>query len=99
MLRLKIMLLIELEKDVLSNMLVPDSSVEYLNQYVYLANPIHCPNAGSMLVQRLRRWPNIDQTLGQSLVFVEYVYYSHLLIWVDYICLTPSCVWAHHLGS
>ena len=29
----------------------------------------HCPDDGSMLVQRLRRWPNIDPSLGQCLPF------------------------------
>ena len=27
------------------------------------------PNVGSMLVHRLRRWPNIVPTLGESLMF------------------------------
>ena len=29
----------------------------------------HTPIAGSMLVQRLRRWPNIDTVLGGCLMF------------------------------
>ena len=28
------------------------------------------PNAGSMLNQRLRRWPNIEPTLGQCIMFL-----------------------------
>ena len=31
--------------------------------------PEHCPNAGSILVHRPRRWPNIEPTMGQSIVF------------------------------
>ena len=33
------------------------------------ANTIHEPNVDSMLVQRLRRWPNIGPTLGLGIVF------------------------------
>ena len=32
-------------------------------------NAIYYPNAGLMLGQRLRRWPNINTALGQCIVF------------------------------
>ena len=35
----------------------------------YTANTKHSPNAVSMLAHRLRRWPNIETTLGECLVF------------------------------
>ena len=34
------------------------------------ANMRHSPNVVSMLAHRLRRWPNIDTTLGECLVLV-----------------------------
>ena len=34
----------------------------------YPANTRHSPNAGTMLVHRLRRWPNIVPALGERLV-------------------------------
>ena len=37
--------------------------------YKYLADKRHSSNVGSMLVQRLRRWPNIEPTLAERLVF------------------------------
>ena len=47
-----------------------------------------------MLVHRLRRWPNIDRTLGECLVFAGYnrvgVDYNHnrrLLVLLDYIVI------------
>ena len=33
------------------------------------------PSVGSMLAHRLRRWPNIETTLGERFVFAE-----HLLV-------------------
>ena len=33
------------------------------------ANTIHSPIVGSMLAHRLRRWPNIDPTMGESIMF------------------------------
>ena len=33
------------------------------------ANTKHSPNAGTLLVHRLRRWPNSVPTLGECLVF------------------------------
>ena len=35
------------------------------------ANTRHQPNAGPMLVHRLRRWPDIGPALGRCLVFAE----------------------------
>ena len=29
------------------------------------------PNVGSMLAHRLRRWPNVEPALGESLMFVR----------------------------
>ena len=37
-----------------------------------LNNTMYLPNAGSMLVHRLRRWPNIEPALGRRLVFAVY---------------------------
>ena len=33
------------------------------------SNTRHCPNVGSILGHRLRRWSNIEPTLGQFLIF------------------------------
>ena len=42
----------------------------YLYQFKKLpSNTKHWPNAGLMLDQRLRRWPNIKPALGQCFVF------------------------------
>ena len=38
----------------------------------YTDNERHSPIAGSMLGQRLRRWPNIEQTMAQCLVIAAY---------------------------
>ena len=35
------------------------------------ANTRHSPIAGAMLVQRLRRWPNIEPAMGECLAFAE----------------------------
>ena len=37
--------------------------------YTYLPNTSHLPNAGLMLVHRLRRWPNNKTASGERLVF------------------------------
>ena len=38
------------------------------------ANTIHCTNVGSMLVHRLRRWPNIEPTLVQCILLNQHRY-------------------------
>ena len=40
------------------------------------ANTRRSPNADSMLVHRLRRWPNIESALGERLVFAGLALYS-----------------------
>ena len=40
--------------------------------YYRLRLTIHSPNVRSMLVHRLRRWPNIDLTLGECLMFFSW---------------------------
>ena len=37
------------------------------------ANTTHSTNVGLMLGQRRREWPKIETTLGECIVFVEYV--------------------------
>ena len=46
------------------------------------ANTTHSPNAGTMLCQRRRRWPNNVPALGERLLFAT--------SWKG----TVSCVWA-----
>ena len=38
------------------------------------------PNIGLLLVHRLRRWPNIKQTLGDSFVFTELAVFDDLTL-------------------
>ena len=48
-------------------------------KFVMNANTRYLTNIGSMSVHRLRRWPNIDPTLGQCLVFDVYAGLIHLV--------------------
>ena len=52
------------------------SATQHLNTKMqtirYSANTRNWPNIGSMLVQRLRRWPNIEPILGEFRVFAGY---------------------------
>ena len=41
------------------------------------ANKSHWPNAGSMLVHRLRRWPNIEPATGESIVLAGWALILH----------------------
>ena len=44
------------------------SAIQITHSKAYSRPTIHCPNVGSMLVQRLRRWPNIEPALGLCIV-------------------------------
>ena len=44
--------------------------LEFAGQVVFPSDIVHFPNAGSMLDQRRRRWPNIKTALGECLVRV-----------------------------
>ena len=61
-------------------------------------NKKHRPNVGQMLCHRLRRWLNIDQTLGRCLVFAG----IHLNFMSVYTSVTSTHtraalrIWAHH---
>ena len=43
---------------------IPDELIAYIP-----ANTRRSPNVGLLLAHRLRRWPNINPTLGERLVF------------------------------
>ena len=61
------------------------------------ANVRQRTNIGSMLVQRLRRWPNIKPTLVQCVVFAGCLFlYLKLL---SLICLWYYCLWLYMLGA
>ena len=48
----------------------PGSAISWESRLTFpQANTSHWPNVGLMLVQRRRRWTNINPTLGQYLVF------------------------------
>ena len=47
-------------------------NVSYLLGNIFPANTRHSPNVASMLAHRLRRWPNIEATLGECLVFAGF---------------------------
>ena len=40
-----------------------------LMQSILTTNAKHQPNVESMLIYCLRYWPNVDQTMGQCLMF------------------------------
>ena len=44
---------------------------------VFLANTRHSPDAVSMLIHRLRRWPNIETASGECQMFAGVQYQSH----------------------
>ena len=45
------------------------ATIGYIVNKAVPANKIRRPNVGLLLGHRLRRWPNINQTLGQRLFF------------------------------
>ena len=57
----------------------PPRGLRVSRKFVMNANTRYLTNIGSMLVHRLRRWPIIDPTLGQCLVFDVYAGLIHLV--------------------
>ena len=56
-----------------------------------LANTTHLPNVLSMLAHRLRRWPNIGQTLGRCVVLLG----SHSVCQPKYSYTWKDCLQDH----
>ena len=50
-------------------------SYQLFNYIVTVLHTSHWTNAGLMLVYRLRRWPNINTTFRQYIVFTEVVFH------------------------
>ena len=62
------------------------------------ANTIHRAIAGSMLVHRLRRWPNIEPTMTQCLVFAGIVRWRLCFSLISSTCMLGRVIFLFHLA-
>ena len=60
-------------------------ATKFYTLVLFLANTTLCPGVGPTLRHRLRRWPNIGPTPGQSVVFAGLgPYNTHVCLYANF---------------